>query len=231
MADTKKDTKKVKTDEKAAETIVDEVTAESADTAETTTTDVNVTETVDVPEEQAEAAGEQPKAAAAAKPKPVAKENRRGSKALREENDKLKERCQDAEDKYKRLLAECENIRQRNEKESSKMYDFGAKDVLGKLLPVVDNFERAIAAIPEEDKDRPFEAGVDKIYKSLMTSLESIGVTPMNCEGEQFDPAFHNAVMHVEDENYGENVIVEEMQRGYMYKDQVLRFSMVKVAN
>ena len=208
MADTKKDTKKVKTDEKAAETIVDEVTAESADTAETTTTDVNVTETVDVPEEQAEAA----------KPKPVAKENRRGSKALRE-------------DKYKRLLAECENIRQRNEKESSKMYDFGAKDVLGKLLPVVDNFERAIAAIPEEDKDRPFEAGVDKIYKSLMTSLESIGVTPMNCEGEQFDPAFHNAVMHVEDENYGENVIVEEMQRGYMYKDQVLRFSMVKVAN
>lgn len=221
MADTKKDTKKVKTDEKAAETIVDEVTAESADTAETTTTDVNVTETVDVPEEQAEAA----------KSKPVAKENRRGSKALREENDKLKERCQDAEDKYKRLLAECENIRQRNEKESSKMYDFGAKDVLGKLLPVVDNFERAIAAIPEEDKDRPFEAGVDKIYKSLMTSLESIGVTPMNCEGEQFDPAFHNAVMHVEDENYGENVIVEEMQRGYMYKDQVLRFSMVKVAN
>ena len=221
MADTKKDTKKVKTDEKAAETIVDEVTAESTDTAETTTTDVNVTETVDVPEEQAEAA----------KPKPVAKENRRCSKALREENDKLKERCQDAEDKYKRLLAECENIRQRNEKESSKMYDFGAKDVLGKLLPVVDNFERAIAAIPEEDKDRPFEAGVDKIYKSLMTSLESIGVTPMNCEGEQFDPAFHNAVMHVEDENYGENVIVEEMQRGYMYKDQVLRFSMVKVAN
>lgn len=221
MADTKKDTKKVKTDEKAAETIVDEVTAESTDTAETTTTDVNVTETVDVPEEQAEAA----------KPKPVAKENRRGGKALREENDKLKERCQDAEDKYKRLLAECENIRQRNEKESSKMYDFGAKDVLGKLLPVVDNFERAIAAIPEEDKDRPFEAGVDKIYKSLMTSLESIGVTPMNCEGEQFDPAFHNAVMHVEDENYGENVIVEEMQRGYMYKDQVLRFSMVKVAN
>lgn len=221
MADTKKDTKKVKTDEKAAETIVDEVTAESADTAETTTTDVNVTETVDVPEEQAEEA----------KLKPVAKENRRGSKALREENDKLKERCQDAEDKYKRLLAECENIRQRNEKESSKMYDFGAKDVLGKLLPVVDNFERAIAAIPEEDKDRPFEAGVDKIYKSLMTSLESIGVTPMNCEGEQFDPAFHNAVMHVEDENYGENVIVEEMQRGYMYKDQVLRFSMVKVAN
>ncbi len=112
MADTKKDTKKVKTEEKAAETIVEEVTAESADAAEAESkqTDVNVTETVDVPEEQAEEA----------KPKPVAKENRRGSKALREENEKLKERCQDAEDKYKRLLAECENIRQRNEKRNVK---------------------------------------------------------------------------------------------------------------
>jgi molecular chaperone GrpE len=224
MADTKKDTtnktesKKVKTEETAAETIVGEATAENV---EEKTTDVNVTETVDVPEEQA----------AEAKPKPVAKENRRGSKALREENEKLKERCQDAEDKYKRLLAECENIRQRNEKEASKMYDIGAKEVLAKLLPVVDNFERALAAIPEEDKERPFESGVDKIYKQFIVSLEGVGVKPMNCAGEQFDPTFHNAVMHVEDENAEENVIVEEMQKGYMYKDQVLRFSMVKVAN
>jgi molecular chaperone GrpE len=224
MADTKKDTtnktesKKVKTEETAAETIVGEATAENV---EEKTTDVNVTETVDVPEEQA----------ADAKPKPVAKENRRGSKALREENEKLKERCQDAEDKYKRLLAECENIRQRNEKEASKMYDIGAKEVLAKLLPVVDNFERALAAIPEEDKERPFESGVDKIYKQFMVSLEGVGVKPMDCTGEQFDPTFHNAVMHVEDENAEENVIVEEMQKGYMYKDQVLRFSMVKVAN
>ena len=159
----------------------------------------------------------------------TAAETIRGGKALREENEKLKERCKDAETKYTRLLAECENIRQRNEKESGKLYDIGAKGVLEKLLPVVDNFERAMAAIPDED--RPFESGVANIYKQLMTSLESIGVKPMDCAGEQFDPTFHNAVMHVEDDNYEENVIVEEMQKGYMYKDQVLRFSMVKVAN
>lgn len=210
--------KKVKTEQTASETIVGDASAEIKDNEEST---VKVTETVDVPEEQAEAA----------KPQHVSKENRRGGKALREENEKLKERCKDAEAKYTRLLAECENIRQRNEKESSKLYDVGAKGVLEKLLPVVDNFERAMAAIPEEDKDRPFESGVANIYKQLMVSLEGIGVKPMNCAGEQFDPTFHNAVMHVEDENYDENVIVEEMQKGYMYKDQVLRFSMVKVAN
>ncbi len=220
MAETKKksSTKKVNTEKKAAETIVGDATAEIKQTEEPT---VEVTDTVDIPEEQAEAA----------KPQPVAKENRRGGKALREENEKLKERATDAEDKYKRLLAECENIRQRNEKESSKLYDIGAKEVLSKLLPIVDNFERAMAAIPEEDKDRPFESGVANIYKQFLVSLESVGVTPMNCVGEQFDPTFHNAVMHVEDESMEENIIVEEMQKGYMYKDQVLRFSMVKVAN
>ena len=213
MADSNNSTasdKKVKTEQTAAETIVGDASAEIKDGVES---EVKVDETVDVPEEQAEAA----------KPQHVAKENRRGGKALREENEKLKERCKDAETKYTRLLAECENIRQRNEKESGKLYDIGAKGVLEKLLPV--------AAIPDEDKDRPFESGVANIYKQLMTSLESIGVKPMDCAGEQFDPTFHNAVMHVEDDNYEENVIVEEMQKGYMYKDQVLRFSMVKVAN
>jgi molecular chaperone GrpE len=111
------------------------------------------------------------------------------------------------------------------------MYDIGAKEVLEKLLPVVDNFERALSAIPEEDKDRAFEQGVDKIYKQLMVSLEGVGVTPMNAEGTEFNPDFHNAVIHVEDENFGENIVAEEMQKGYMYKDQVLRHSMVKVAN
>lgn len=210
--------KKVNTEAKAADTIVADATAEIKNEEENT---VEVTDTVNIPPEQADEA----------KPQPVAKENRRGGKALREENERLKERVLDAEEKYKRLLAECENIRQRNEKESTKLYDIGAKEVLAKLLPVVDNFERAMAAIPEEDKDRPFEAGVTNIYKQLMVSLEGVGVTPMNCAGEQFDPAFHDAVMHVEDESMEENVIVEEMQKGYMYKDQVLRFSMVKVAN
>ncbi len=220
MADNKNktSTKKVKTEEKAADTIVGEATAEVKQTESST---VEITDTVDIPEQQAEDA----------KPKPVARENRRGGKALREENEQLKERLTDAEEKYKRLLAECENIRQRNEKESSKLYDIGAKEVLSNLLPVVDNFERAMAAIPDEDKDRPFEAGVANIYKQLMVSLENVGVTPMNCAGTQFDPTYHNAVMHVEDESLEENVIVEEMQKGYMYKEQVLRYSMVKVAN
>lgn len=220
MADSKKASsdKKVKTEAAAAETIVGEADAEIHDS---TDSGVDVSETVDIPQEKAEEA----------KPKPVAKENRRGGKALREENEKLKERCTDAEAKYTRLLAECENIRQRNEKELTKQYDVGAKEVLKKLLPVVDNFERAMAAIPEEDKNRPFESGVANIYKQLMTSFEGIGVKPMDCAGEQFDPTFHNAVMHVEDESMEENVIVEEMQKGYMYKDQVLRISMVKVAN
>ncbi len=218
MAD--KESKKVKTEESAYDTIVGETSADIKE-QDDATTDVNVTETVNVPEEEAEAA----------KPKPVARDNRRGSKALRDENAKLKERAKDAEEKYKRLLAECENIRQRNEKETGKYFDIGAKDVLLKLLPVVDNFERALATVSEEDKERPFEAGMEKIYRGFLTYLESVGVTPMNCEGEQFDPTFHNAVMHVEDESLGENVILEEMQKGYMYKDQVLRYSMVKVAN
>lgn len=144
---------------------------------------------------------------------------------------KLQELAEEYQDKYKRLLAEFENARAREAKEASKMYDVGAKAVLEKLLPVVDNFERAIQTIPEEDKNRAFEQGVDKIYKQMMTILGDIGVEPMNAEGTEFNPDLHNAVMHVEDEELGENVVAEEMQKGYMYKDSVLRYSMVKVAN
>ncbi len=184
-------------------------------------TDVKVEETETVTDENAEAA----------RPKPVPKGSRRGSKAVMVELEKTKELAKENEDKYKRLLAEFENARQRNEKESKKMYDIGAKEVLEKLLPVVDNFERALDAVPKEDKTRGFEQGVDMIYKQLMSALESIGVLPMNAEGTPFNPDFHNAVIHVEDESFGENVVAEEMQKGYMYKDQVLRHSMVKVAN
>lgn len=184
-------------------------------------TDVKVEETENVAQENAEAA----------RPKPVPKGSRRGSKAVMVELEKTKELAKENEDKYKRLLAEFENARQRNEKESKKLYDIGAKEVLEKLLPVVDNFERALDAVPEEDKTRGFEQGVDMIYKQLMSALENIGVLPMNAEGTPFNPDFHNAVIHIEDENLGENVVAEEMQKGYMYKDQVLRHSMVKVAN
>ena len=167
------------------------------------------------------------------KPVKGKKGNRRGgnNKALELEISKLKEQLEESDDRYKCLLAEFENARNRNEKESKHMYDVGAKEVLEKLLPVVDNFERALQAIPEEDKERAFEQGVDKIYKQMMVTLEEIGVTPMNAEGQAFDPDYHNAVLHIEDEELGENVVAEELQKGYLYKEQVLRHSMVKVAN
>ncbi|MBR3600163.1 MAG: nucleotide exchange factor GrpE [Lachnospiraceae bacterium] len=214
-------TKKVK--QTSAEEIVEDVNV-TDDSPVSEGTDVQINTTVEVPADNQEAVDN-------AMPKPVPKGSRRGSKALLLELERTKELAQDNEDKYKRLLAEFENARQRTEKESKKMYDIGAKEVLEKLLPVVDNFERAILMVPEEDKDRSFEQGVDMIYKQLMTTLEGIGVAAMNAEGKEFDPELHNAVIHVEDENFGENIVAEEMQKGYMYKDQVLRHSMVKVAN
>jgi molecular chaperone GrpE len=171
-----------------------------------------------------------PEKAEEERPKPVPKANRRGSKALQAELEKTKVLAEENKEKYQRLLAEFDNARQRNEKENKKMYDYGAKDSIEKLLPVVDNLERALATVPEDQKNA-FEEGVEKIYRQLMDTLSAIGVEPMNAEGKQFDPNFHNAVIHIEDENLEENVIVEEMQKGYMYKDQVLRHSMVKVAN
>lgn len=217
------ETKKKQVDSAKTEETVEEVKAVDAEPVQDGT-DVKIDEVEEVKEGDDEACE-------AAKPKPVPKGSRRGSKALMLELERTKELAQGNEEKYKRLLAEFENARQRNEKESKKMYDIGAKDVLEKLLAVVDNFERALASVPEEDKTRPFEEGIDKIYRQMMVTLEGIGVKPMNAEGTQFDPEFHNAVIHVEDESLGENVVAEEMQKGYMYKDQVLRYSMVKVAN
>lgn len=142
-----------------------------------------------------------------------------------------KEANEQAQDKYQRLMAEFENMRKRTEKESTRMYDVGAKEVLEKLLPIVDNFERAQLTVTEEQKDDPFVQGVDKIYRQMMGYLESVKVAPMDAEGKEFNPDLHNAVMHIDDDSYDENVVVEELQKGYMYKDEVLRHSMVKVAN
>ena len=111
------------------------------------------------------------------------------------------------------------------------MYEIGAKDIIEKILPVVDNFERGLSSVSEEDKATPFAEGMEKIYKQLMTTLEGIGVKPIEAVGQEFNPDFHNAVMHVEDEELGENIIAEEFQKGYMYRDSVVRHSMVKVAN
>lgn len=134
-------------------------------------------------------------------------------------------------DKYRRTMAEFDNFRKRTEKEKSAMYEIGAKAIIDKLLPVVDNFERGLAAIPEEDKASAVAEGMDKIYRQLTKMLEDAGVKEIEAEGVEFDPNFHNAVMHIEDEGLGENVVAEVLQKGYTYRDTVVRHSMVKVAN
>lgn len=204
---------------------------EAAATAETPEAEEAPKETAKSEEKAAEKPQDAATAETAEAAEPTVKKVTPESKAASDKEAKLQEQLEEAQDKYKRLLAEFENARAREAKEASRMYDVGAKAVLEKLLPVVDNFERAIQTIPEEDKDRAFEQGVDKIYKQMMTILEGIGVAPMNAEGTEFNPDLHNAVIHVEDDAYGENVVAEEMQKGYMYKDSVLRYSMVKVAN
>lgn len=145
--------------------------------------------------------------------------------------DKKDEQIADLTDKLTRQMAEFDNYRKRTEKEKSAMYEIGAKDVIEKILPVVDNFERGFVTVSEEEKENPFVQGMDKVYKQLMTMLEGLGVKPIEALGQEFNPDLHHAVMHVEDEEAGENVIVEEFQKGYMYRDSVVRYSMVKVAN
>ena len=158
-------------------------------------------------------------------------EKKSGKKLFGKKKDKKDEKIEELTDKLTRQMAEFDNFRKRTEKEKSQMYEVGAKDIIEKILPVVDNFERGLDAVPEEKKEDPFIQGMEKVYKQFMTVLESVEVKPIEALGNQFDPNFHNAVMHVEDEQYGENVVAEELQKGYMYRDSVVRHSMVKVAN
>ncbi len=150
---------------------------------------------------------------------------------FKKKKDKKDEQIEELTDKVKRQMAEFDNFRKRTEKEKSQMYDMGAKTIVEKILPVIDNFERGLAAVPEDNKEDAFVVGMDKIYRQMLTVLEEAGVTPIEAVGAEFDPNFHNAVMHVEDETLGENVVAEELQKGYMYRDTVVRHSMVKVAN
>lgn len=135
------------------------------------------------------------------------------------------------DDLRKRNLAEFENFRKRTEKEKSTMFDMGAKSVVEKLLPIIDNFERGFAGLSEEQMSDPFVSGMDMVYKQLIKTLADMGVEPIEAVGKQFDPNLHNAVMHVEDENLGENTVAQEFQKGYLYHGSVVRHSMVQVAN
>ena len=158
-------------------------------------------------------------------------EKKTGKKLFGKKKDKKDEKIEELTDKLTRQMAEFDNFRKRTEKEKSQMYEVGAKDIIEKILPVVDNFERGLDAVKEEEKEDPFVQGMEKVYKHLLTTLEGIEVKPIAAVGQPFDPNFHNAVMHVEDENFGENIVAEEFQKGYTYRDSVVRHSMVKVAN
>ena len=146
----------------------------------------------------------------------------------KKKDNKLEQQIEDLTDRLKRNMAEFDNFRKRTEKEKSSMYIIGAKNIIEKILPVVDNFERGLAQATEGD---PFAEGMEKIYKQLTTTLESLGVEPIEAVDKEFNPDLHNAVMHVEDESVGDNIVVEELQKGYTYKGFVVRHSMVKVAN
>ena len=153
------------------------------------------------------------------------------SKLFKKKKDPKDEKIEELSDKLLRQMAEFDNFRKRTEKEKSAMYEIGAKDIVEKLLPVVDNFERGFMTVTEEDKEDAFVTGMEMVYKQLMTMLETVGVKPIEAVGQEFNPDLHNAVMHVEDETVGDNIIVEEFQKGYTYRDSVVRYSMVKVAN
>lgn len=159
------------------------------------------------------------------------KEKKRHFIKTDKKEDKLKEQLNELNDKVVRQMAEFDNYRKRTEKEKQAMFETGAKSVIEKLLPVVDNFERGLAALEEGAERTPFEEGVLMTYKQLMTELEKLEVRPLDAVGKEFDPNLHNAVMHVDDESLGENIVVEELQKGYTYRDSVVRHSMVKVAN
>lgn len=188
----------------------------------------------DLPETEPAAEQEEAKKAAEAKEAEAAEETAEDGKErkfFKKKKDKKDEKIEELTDRVRRQMAEFDNFRKRTEKEKTQMFETGAKSIVEKILPVVDNFERGLAAVTEEEKGSPFVEGMEKIYKQMMTMLEEAGVKPIEAVGQEFDPNLHNAVMHIEDEEFGENIIAEEFQKGYTYRDSVVRHSMVKVAN
>lgn len=153
------------------------------------------------------------------------------SKKKDKKTEKLEEKLAEYEDLRVRQLAEFENFRKRSEKEKAQMFEIGAKTVIEKLLPVIDNFERGLAAVTEDEKETPFAQGVELVYKQLLTSFDELGVKPIEAVGKEFDPNLHNAVMMVDDDSLESGTVAEEMQKGYMYKESVVRHSMVKVVS
>ena len=185
---------------------------------------VNASETEEIDAEEKETES-------AAETKEAAEENKKEGFFGKKKKDKRDEQIEELNDRVVRQMAEFENFRKRSEKEKSMMFDMGAKNVIEKILPVVDNFERGFTTVDEADKDDAFVQGMQQVYKQLMTELESIGVTPIEAVGQEFNPDFHNAVMQVESEEYESGIVAQEFMKGYMYKDSVVRHSMVGVVS
>ena len=227
MADTEKDvTEEMKEElaEDAAENTVEEEIPADEGQEEAGKEDAGSGET------QAGEENSQPEEEAV-QPETAKETEKKGFFKKKDKKDKKDLQIEDLTDKLKRSMAEFENFRKRTEKEKAAMYEVGAKSVIEKILPVVDNFERGMATLSAEEAHSPFAEGMDKIYKQLLTTLEGMDVKAIEAVGQEFNPDFHNAVMHVEDESVGENIVVEEFQKGYLYRENVVRHSMVKVAN
>ena len=209
----------------------DELKKDIQDDLETEETAQDTQESSEQPKEAQDTAepiaGEEPEAVETKADKKAAKKKFKADK----KQDALKERIEELEDRVKRQMAEFDNFRKRTDKEKTAMFETGAKSVIEKILPVVDNFERGLAAIPEGEKGSPFAEGMEMIYKQLMTELEKMEVKPIPAIGEEFNPDFHNAVMQVESEEYETGVIAQELQKGYTYRDSVVRHSMVAVVS
>ena len=201
-----------------------DVTEETMENAAEEVAEETVTEEENAEAEETEAAGEEAQDAEDSEKKGFFKK--------KDKKDKKDEKIEELNDRLMRQMAEFDNFRKRSEREKSQMFEIGAKDIVEKILPVIDNMERGLATVsPEVLETDAFAQGMEKVYKHFMTVLEQAGVKPIEAVGCEFNPDFHNAVMHVEDEEVGENIVVEEFQKGYMYKESVVRHSMVKVAN
>ncbi|MDO5695550.1 MAG: nucleotide exchange factor GrpE [Eubacteriales bacterium] len=205
------------------------MTEENKETLQEEKVKTNPTEERNTEETVAKAANETPEETAASKETAGASEDAAVENEPAEETPD--QRFEALTDRYQRLMAEFENFRKRSNKEKSEMFDNGVSSLILKILPVVDNFERGLEAVDEDKRDDSFYQGFEQIYKQFMEVLEGIDVRPIEALGRAFDPDFHNAVLHEEDEHYGENEITEEFQKGYTYKDKVIRYSMVKVVN
>ncbi|MBR6644040.1 MAG: nucleotide exchange factor GrpE [Lachnospiraceae bacterium] len=206
-----------------------DATDEVAETTETATE-----ETVETAESTEEAAAEsvQEEETESSAEEEQETEEKKGFFKKKEKKDKKDEKIEELNDRLMRQMAEFDNFRKRSEREKNQMFEIGAKDIVEKILPVIDNMERGLATVaPEVLETDAFAQGMEKVYKHFMTVLEQAGVKPIEAVGTEFNPDFHNAVMHVDDEAVGENIVVEEFQKGYMYKESVVRHSMVKVAN